>query len=167
VRSAAGLPWMGTNRDRRLLPINAVVYTWPFLGSSGGRPDCVVSRVIEVATDNQYFASARTVVSIVHTVLPSLEDMTGAVAEVEDIQSSIRLMALNTEIKTAHLGHEGVAMGVLASELHKITEQSEGDTRVILECLHAMEDVLKALGTHDAPSGDSMVMQSGCTEVKR
>jgi len=115
---------------------------------------------------DQYFGSARTVVSIVQTVLPSLSDMAGAVGEVEDIQASIRLMALNAEIKTAHLGNSGAAMGVLASELHKITEQSDGDTRSILDGLRLMEQVLKEMSGHDVPSGDSIMMSSGGAEVK-
>jgi hypothetical protein len=114
---------------------------------------------------DQYFSSARAIVAIVHTVLPSLTDMGGAVEEVEDIQASIRLMALNAEIKTAHLGGEGAAMGVLASELHKITEQSDGDTRVILDCLSAMKEIVQTMAIHNSSSGAS-VTSSANEEVK-
>jgi len=114
-----------------------------------------------------YFASARTVASTVDTVLPSLTTITSAVNEVEEIQASIRLMALNAEVKAAHLGGKGAAMGVLASELHKITGQSDGDTRVILEGLLGMDEILKALAGQRLTSNTSSLISAEGDEVTK
>jgi len=114
-----------------------------------------------------YFSSARAVASTVETILPALTAMTSAVNEVEEIQASIRLMALNAEVKAAHLGETGAAMGVLASELHKITGQSDGDSRIILGCLLGMDGVLKALASQGVTSNISFLISSEGDDVKK
>jgi len=106
----------------------------------------------------QYFDSARSAEATIHSVMPALAEMAHAVSLVEEIQASIRLMALNAEIKTARLGDHGAALGVLAAELHEMTGQSDGDIRAVLESLHGAQslfDTMTEQGTPSSPSGRS------------
>ena len=109
-----------------------------------------------VSVIGQYAHSARALVATVEAVLPALTSMSSSASEIEDIQSSIQLIALNASIKTAHLGSQGAAMGVLASELQRITSHSEADSRVILQSLQAMDGALKAISGHDLTSSALM-----------
>ena len=107
----------------------------------------------------EYLRSVRSVLSTVDSVLPGLVEMTNAVNEVEEIHASIRVMALNAGIKTARSGKLGAAIGALAVELHEIARQSDGDTRLMLESLHAMQRPLKEMEEKKITSLSSNMMQ--------
>lgn len=115
----------------------------------------------------QYLQSTRAVVTTVDSVLPCVAEMTGAVNGVEEIQASIRLMALNAEIKTAHLGEHGAAMGVLASELHKITAQSDGNTQRVLQGLFGMKEVLAQLADQKSSFTSATLSSADAEGVKK
>jgi hypothetical protein len=106
-----------------------------------------------------YLNSAQKVVTTVDSVLPGLVEMTNAVNEVEEIHASIRVLALNAGIKTARSGKLGAAIGALAVELHEIARQSDGDTRAVLESLHAMQGPLKEMEERKITSLSSNMMQ--------
>jgi hypothetical protein len=104
----------------------------------------------------QYFASARAVEATVDSVMPGVLQMARAITEVEEIQSSISLMALNAEIKTGHLGKHGAAIGALATELRAITVQSDRDTRAVLTSLHATQPFLDDMAAQKVVSSSSL-----------
>jgi hypothetical protein len=108
---------------------------------------------------DSYLLSARNVVSTVDSVLPGLAAMTNAVNEVEEIHASIRILALNAGIKTARSGKLGAAIGTLAVELHGIAKQSDGDTRGLLQSLHAMQGPLSEMEKQKVTSLSSNLMQ--------
>ena len=107
----------------------------------------------------EYVSSARNVLSTVDSVLPGLAEMTNAVNDVEEIHASIRVMALNAGIKTTRSGKLGAAIGALAVELHEIARQSDGDSRLILESLCAMQRPLKEIEETRITSLSSNMMQ--------
>ena len=90
----------------------------------------------------QCSSSANSVVAIVNRVLPSVEKMSDRASALEEIESAIRLISLNATVKTSLLGAEGAAMGVLASELHRITTERGSDARLVLTSLHAIRQAL-------------------------
>jgi len=85
------------------------------------------------------------VVSTVQLVLPALATMASRAEELEEIEQSIELIALNSAITTAHLGKEGACMAVIASELQSITRNSEEETRVVLDCLAAVDAAVQVM----------------------
>jgi hypothetical protein len=109
---------------------------------------------------NQCSASAKAVLSIVDSVLPSVEQMTKGACALDEIEASIHLISLNATVKTAHLGSEGIAIGVIASELHSITKKSEGDTKIVLDGLAAISDALAKITSEEAISESSLMMTS-------
>jgi hypothetical protein len=90
----------------------------------------------------QCSSSANSVVSIVSRVLPSVEKMSDRASALETIESAIRLISLNATVKTSLLGAEGAAMGVLASELHRITTERGSDATLVLTSLRAIRQAL-------------------------
>jgi len=115
----------------------------------------------------KYSASAHTVVSIVDSVLPSVAAMTKNANELEDIETSIHLIALNAVITTTRLGSKGAPMGVLSSELQRISAQSKEHTLVVLEHLRAMDHALSEISRHKVASAASVLMSSGVEDVKQ
>jgi hypothetical protein len=109
----------------------------------------------------QCASSVKAVVSIVNSVLPSVEQMTRGASALEEIEASIHLISLNATVKTAHLGSEGVAMGVIATELHSITRKSEGDTSAVLKGLAAIGEALTKITGEEAMSESSLLMTAG------
>ena len=87
-------------------------------------------------------SSAVAVVSLVNSVLPSVQQMTGRACALEEIELSVRLISLNATVKTTQLGPEGATMGVLAAQLHTITRERGGDTAHVLEGLAAISEAL-------------------------
>lgn len=108
----------------------------------------------------QYSASAQTVVSTVESVFASVADMTKGANELGRVAFAIRRTALNAIIETSHLGAEGTAMRALGSEVQNITEQSKGDTKIVVDGLRAVEEALKAI------SGDGSVSADTATSSK-
>jgi hypothetical protein len=112
----------------------------------------------------QCSSSVKAAISIVNSVLPSVEQMTDGACALEEIEASIHLISLNATVKTAHLGSDGVAMGVIASELRSITKRGEGDTRIVLDGLAAIRNALDKIISEEAIS-ESSLMMSGSGEV--
>jgi hypothetical protein len=108
----------------------------------------------------QCSSSVKAVIAIVNSVVPSVEQMTTGACALEEIEASIRLISLNATVKTAHLGSEGLAMGVIASELRAITRKSEGDTGIVLDGLAAIGEALAKITSEGALSESSLMMTS-------
>ena len=109
----------------------------------------------------QCSSSVNTVVSIVNSVLPSVQEMTSGAFALEEIKASIRLISLNATIKTTQLGAEGVGMGVIASELQSITRESECDTRIVLDQLDAINETLSNVTREKVNSENSLTVTGG------
>lgn len=119
------------------------------------------------AVFNQYSASASSVLSTLDSVMLGLAQMTTAVNDVEVIQDEICIIALNAGIKTERLGNQGAAIGVLADELHGITWRSDGDTRAILESLHAIEPIVREMAEQKMAFSASHLMHRDQNDIHR
>lgn len=90
-------------------------------------------------------ASAGTVVSTIHRVLPAVEKMTSRIAALEEIKDTLRLISLNASAKTSQLGFGGAVIGVLASELHTISREQDSDTTIVLSALTSIREALNGI----------------------
>ena len=109
----------------------------------------------------QCSSSANSVVSIVNRVLPSVEKMSSRASALEAIESAIRLISLNATVKTSLLGAEGAAMGVLASELHRITTERGSDATLVLTALHAIHQALNGISKEKSADNEGSVLTAG------
>ena len=109
----------------------------------------------------QCSSSASAVVSIVDSVLPSVEKMTGRAFALEAIELSIHLISLNATVKTSQLGDGGAAMGVLATELQTMTLERSGDTAQVLSDLSAIRKALATITQGRAIVEGSSIMVNG------
>ena len=91
----------------------------------------------------RYSSSARGVISIVQSVFSAVSAMVGGMKQIEKIQSSIHLIALNAQIKTAQLGAQGKVMAELATELRKLTRENAVHTRKLGDCLGVLTNSLR------------------------
>jgi hypothetical protein len=127
--------------------------------------DAGLSAVSSVS--RQCSMSVQATVSLVDSALPSIEAMTKAASALEDIEASIRLISLNATIKTAHLGSDGAAMGVIAHELHSIAQNSEHDIHIMLDELSAISDALNKIVKEESLSGDTKMICEGDGALKK
>ena len=109
-------------------------------------------------------SSVQSALAIVSSVVPQVEEMTKGAWALEEIQASIHLISLNAKLKSGNLGDEGVAMEVLASELHSINQGSKIDTRLVLDGLAAINSCLTKISSEGAVAKGSLVM-SGSRDV--
>jgi hypothetical protein len=91
--------------------------------------------------------------------------MTKAAERLEDIELSMRLLALNAAIKTAQLGAEGAAMSVVATALKCSAADSKTNTQPVIECLTSMSQSLADISVHGSASAASSLMRSDAKEV--
>lgn len=113
----------------------------------------------------QCSSSVKAVVSMVDGVLLPVKGMTGSASTIERIESSVRLISLNATVKSVQLGGAGAAMGVLASELHTVVEQSGNDTKQVLDGLGVMEKALAAITVEKSVSEGSL-MTNGKRDIR-
>lgn len=104
---------------------------------------------------------------MIESVLPAMEKISTAASLVEEIQSSIRLVALNAEIKTAQLGQHGAGLGVLAGELHRVTGRSDDDSRGFLQSLHDVQSLLEEIKAQQGQSSSSIVLHRDREGMKK
>jgi methyl-accepting chemotaxis protein len=68
-------------------------------------------------------------------VAVTMQEVTGFVTDIEDIGSEIDLIALNAQIKAAHTGREGAALGVLAEAIKRLSVDAINQTDAVSKTL--------------------------------
>lgn len=92
-----------------------------------------LAHVAEVLTD---FAEAnKKLAKALNSVADTVGHITRFVGDIEDIGAEIELIALNSQIKSAHTGDKGAALGVLAEAIQKLSVDARDQTRVVSESL--------------------------------
>ena len=79
--------------------------------------------------------SDREMAATLHRVAGTLQEVTGFVNDIKDIGSEIDLIALNSQIKAAHTGKEGAALGVLAEAIKRLSVDAINQTGAVSEIL--------------------------------
>ncbi|HEY4745883.1 MAG TPA: methyl-accepting chemotaxis protein [Desulfuromonadaceae bacterium] len=107
--------------------------------SSGGSFMDAISRGMGTVTSvlATCAQSDRDMASTLARVAATMQEVTGFVTDIEDIGSEIDLIALNSQIKAAHTGREGAALGVLAEAIKRLSvdaiTQTDAVSRTLLQ----------------------------------
>jgi methyl-accepting chemotaxis protein len=102
-------------------------------------------------------------------VAGTIGEITGFVSDIEYIGSEIDLIAINAQIKAAHTGPEGAALGVLAQAIKRLSDESVHHTGSVASILNkittATRDIV-SLENEDAGSANRIaLMQEELGEI--
>jgi methyl-accepting chemotaxis protein len=78
-------------------------------------------------------------------VADTVKDMDSAAREVQDLGDEIELISLNASIKSAGVGNKGLAMGVLAHEIQRLSMRTKEHTLQVLKVLAGLADTSNEL----------------------
>lgn len=90
-------------------------------------------------------------------VAQTIGEIAGFVTDIEAIGSEIDLIALNAQIKAAHTGHEGAALGVLAEAIKRLSDETVRQTDSVAATL---KNIVAATG-HLSLNADNEEEQLG------
>jgi methyl-accepting chemotaxis protein len=68
-------------------------------------------------------------------VAETMQEVSGFVSDIEEIGSEIDLIALNSQVKAAHTGTEGAALGVLAEAIKRLSDDAITQTELVSRTL--------------------------------
>ena len=97
----------------------------------------VIKRGAEVATAVlvKCAQSEREMSDTLSKVSGMIQEVTGFVTDIENIGSEIDLIALNSQVKAAHTGREGAALGVLAEAIKRLSVDAVTQTEAVARTL--------------------------------
>jgi Methyl-accepting chemotaxis protein len=81
----------------------------------------------------------------IKSVVEIVEDLAKYVLEIEEIGTEIEIIALNARIKAAHTGLNGLALGVLAEEIQKLSIDAKAQTISVTGILQDIGKISKTL----------------------
>jgi len=93
--------------------------------------------------------SDREMASTLTKVADTMQEVSGFVTDIEEIGSEIDLIALNSQIKAAHTGKEGAALGVLAEAIKRLSVDAITQTELVSQTLLQINQSTEHL-FHDA-----------------
>jgi len=82
-------------------------------------------------------------------VAETMQEVSGFVSDIEEIGSEIDLIALNSQVKAAHTGTEGAALGVLAEAIKRLSDDAIAQTELVSQTLVQVNQSTEHL-FHDA-----------------
>lgn len=105
--------------------------------STGGSFMDAMSRGMATATSvlAKCAQSDRDMSATLAKVADTMQEVTGFVTDIEDIGSEIDLIALNAQVKAAHTGSEGAALGVLAEAIKRLSVDAVNQTDTVSRTL--------------------------------
>lgn len=68
-------------------------------------------------------------------VADTMQEVSGFVTDIEEIGTEIDLIALNAQVKAAHTGQEGAALGVLAEAIKRLSVEAITQTELVSQTL--------------------------------
>jgi len=93
-------------------------------------------------------------------VAATIQQITGFVEDIDYIGSEIDLIALNSQIKAAHTGREGAALGVLAEAIKRLSDEAVRQTETVtstLTVIHTETEHLSAEATQDGIGSGGLI----------
>ncbi|NVN93435.1 MAG: methyl-accepting chemotaxis protein [Desulfuromonadales bacterium] len=93
--------------------------------------------------------SDRNISDTMQSVAATIQQITGFVEDIEHIGSEIDLIALNSQIKAAHTGQEGAALGVLAEAIKRLSDEAVRQTEAVTSTLTVIHTTTKHLSTEN------------------
>lgn len=109
---------------------------------------------------------------IMKKVAQTIDEIANFVTDIEAIGSEIDLIALNAQIKAAHTGPEGAALGVLAEAIKRLSDEAvrqTGSVAVTLNGIHSVTEHLLADSQNEEGRLATRIasMQDELTEILR
>jgi methyl-accepting chemotaxis protein len=101
---------------------------------------------------------------IMKNVSSTVQQITGFVADIEEIGHDIIQIALNARIKAASAGTEGATMSVLAEEIGQLSNETVHRTDVLISTLTEIDSVTETF-SNDADSSETLLAEK-LTEMK-
>lgn len=92
-------------------------------------------------------------------VAGTIGEIAGFVSDIEDIGSEIDLIALNSQIKAAHTGREGAALGVLAEAIKRLSLDAVIQTEAVSHTLSRVKEVTEHLFKDTDEDNDQQLSQ--------
>jgi methyl-accepting chemotaxis protein len=116
--------------------------------------------------------SDRSIADTMRNVAATIQQITAFVEDIEHIGSEIDLIALNSQIKAAHTGREGAALGVLAEAIKRLSDEAVRQTEAVTSTLTIIHTTTEHLSMEtsrdDAESGNMIAtMESELAEILR
>lgn len=87
--------------------------------------------------------------SVMHHVASTTEDMSEFIGEIERIGINMRVVALNAQINSAHIGQDGLSLGVLAGDVQQLAYETTSKIERISSGLATVVSMARDLGTGD------------------
>ncbi len=104
----------------------------------------------------QYGLASHDLSRLLHSVAPTIGEMSLCLRDIEGIEIAIERIALNACIKAAHLGEEGAALGVLAEGIQHLLGDTRQQTLAASKKLESIIAAAQELGASDIDDvGDS------------
>jgi methyl-accepting chemotaxis protein len=88
--------------------------------------------------------------SVMRQVASTTEDMSEFIGEIERIGINMRVVALNAQINSAHIGEEGLSLGVLAGDVQQLAYETTSKIERISSGLATVVSMARDLGTGDS-----------------
>lgn len=91
----------------------------------------------------------RELAEAMHQVTGTMSEIGGFVTDIEAVGSEIDLIALNAQIKAAHTGTQGAALGVLAEAIKRLSLDAVTQTEAVSDTLQAINAITTGIaGQH-------------------
>ena len=100
---------------------------------------------------NLYGAASKDLSTLMHAVVPAIDDMSKFLLDIERIEIAIERIALNACIQAAHLGDKGAALGVLAEATQNLVGETRQQTLAVSGHLQSINAAAQQLSVAQSP----------------
>ncbi len=104
--------------------------------------------------------------NVINSISKRTVEIHAIISLIDDIASRTNLLAINASIEAAHAGEKGKGFGVVAGEIRKLAENTEGNVKKISESLKAItSEINNALTTSSESSKVFKSITENVTDV--
>jgi methyl-accepting chemotaxis protein len=96
----------------------------------------------------------------------AISELSSHIVKIEETGNEIHLIAINASIKAAHTGNEGVALGVLAEAIQKLSAESTEQTEGVTVILTRISEITQKLRSQKA-NESLFSRQQGLSDISK